>query len=209
MPFRLLSSHGSIYNIQNLDKHITYVDGAYPVKTTDNNPAGIILEAAIGERTAFIFDLKIGDTVMMSDDKRNASQVTMKIVGVIEPKDKKSEFWHGTSNSMWGNMDVDPPETPSLSVFVTNHGMTNVLAQEFPTSLVSTNWIIFLDKDQLKLWEPDELLSQIEDTDTVLSQLIPGSALFTGIRSLLPRQNSRTVWHSGHCIGHASRHCME
>ena len=194
MSLKSLSSHGSIYNIKNLENHITYVGGSYPVQAIDNNPAEIVLEAAIGERTAFIFDLKIGDTVLMSNDAKNVSQVTLKIVGVIEPKDKKSEFWHGSSNSMWGNMDVDPPETPSLSVFVTNHGMANVIAQEFPTSLVSTNWIIFLDKDQLKLWEADELLSRIEDTDTVLSQLIPGSALFTGIRSLLPKQNNRNFF---------------
>ncbi|MDA1347386.1 MAG: ABC transporter permease [Chloroflexi bacterium] len=196
-------SQGYAYNIADIDEHVDYLDGSPAGDTTSQGPLGPVVEAVVGRRTALIFDLAVGDILEMAPTLSNRSRVSLQIVGIVEPKDPQEEFWHGAAQVIFEPLPLEPtqseefevdPEEPPIPIFVTERAMIDGIGNAFPNTLITANWIIFLERERLKQWGTSDLLDRINAVDAALSQAVPGSALFTGIRSLVPEYEQRSFF---------------
>ena len=198
-----LVSRGYFHSITQLDDHVIYLEGSSPGDTVRSGPAGLVVEAVISRRSALIFDLDVGDTIVVAPAIRDPSRLFVEIVGVIDPIDVYEEFWHGAAHLFFDPLPLAPvvldgadlnPEEPPLPLFVTEKAMIDGAGRSFPNTLVTANWLFFLDKERLKEWSTTDLLDRVESMDAEVVEAIPGAALFTGIRSLVADYEQRSFF---------------
>ena len=195
-------SQGYIYNIKDLYDHVELV-GSSPGDTILEGPRGPIVEAVVGRRSALIFSLRVGDVIVMAPTINTPGRLSLEIVGIIDPLDNSDEFWHGAAQLIFDPQPLDPisledvevsEEQPPLPLFVNRSALIDGAGRTFPNSLVTVNWIVFLDKERLKQWSPSELFDRVEAVDSEVAKAIPGGALFTGIRRLITNYEERSFF---------------
>ena len=198
-----LVSRGYLHSITGLDDNVTYLQGSPPRDVVRAGPDGPVAEAVISRRSALIFDLELGDTIVMAPAIKDPGRFYVEIVGVIDPIDVYDEFWHGAAHLFFDPLPLAPvvldgvdlnPEEPPLPLFVTEKAMIDGAGRTFPNTLVTANWLFFLDKERLKQWSTSDLLGRVESMDADLVEAIPGAALFTGIRSLVADYEQRSFF---------------
>ena len=197
-----LVSRGYIYNITGLYDHVE-LNGSQAGNAVRTGPRGPIVEAVVGRRSALIFGLALGDVVVMTPSINMPGRLSLEIVGIIDPLDQRDEFWHGAAPLIFDPQPLDPivldgvevsAEQPPLPLFVTERALIDGAGRTFPNTLVTTNWIVFVDREGLKQWSPAELLDRVEAMDSEIAQSIPGGALFTGIRRLVSDYEERSFF---------------
>ena len=198
-----LVSRGYLHSITNLDDHVVYLEGSPPQDAVRAGQHGLVAEAAISRRSALIFDLELGDTIVMAPAIRDPGRFYVEIVGIIDPIDVYEEFWHGAAHLFFDPLPLAPvvldgvdvnPEEPPLPLFVTEKGMIDGAGRSFTNTLVTANWLFFLDKERLKEWSTSDLLDRVESMDAGVVEVIPGAALFTGIRRLVADYEQRSFF---------------
>lgn len=196
-------SRGYVQYLSNVEQHVSFEAGRMSTGAIVQGERGPILEAVMGTSAAELFGLSVGDLVQLTPSMGNPTMVTVEIVGIMLPDDPTEEYWQDNATLI---LDPGPlaeapdlgvaviPEEPPLVMFVTEDALINGLGAAFPGSLVSSTWFIFIDKDLMKTIPPKELVSRIDGLETALSRNIEGSALFTGISSLLRRFERRSFF---------------
>ncbi len=196
-------SRGYLYNVRNLNDHVVYRSGRPPGDTVRLSPLGRVVDAVVSRRSAVIFDLDLGDTVVMTPAVSDPIRLHLEIVGIIDAVDMSHEFWHGAAQLFFDPLPMAPvvidqvetnPEEPPLPLFVTETAMIDGVGGSFPNTLVTSNWIVFLDKERLKQWSTSDLVDRVEAVDAGLAQAIPGAALLTGIRQLVADYEERSFF---------------
>ena len=85
---------------------------------------------------------------------------------------------------------------PPIALFVTKQALIDSLGKAYPGSLVSSSWFIFIEKEPLKKIRPEELRERLDNLESGMAIRMQGSAVFTGITSLLDRFERRSFFTS-------------
>ena len=180
-------SRGYFQHLSNLQRHVTFVEGRMATDAVSAGPRGPVIEAVVGTTSARVFDLKIEDSVTLTPSIGDPTRISAKIVGIIDPIDRSEEYWHGNSGvllepqPLTGEPDLEievDPEEPPVPLFITQHAMAEGLGRAYPGTLVSSSWVVLVDKERLKGWsiaETRDSLKAIED-DVLLSMARIGRA---------------------------------
>ncbi len=197
------ASRGYFQHISNLEHHVTFQSGRMSTDEVLRDGPSPVLEAIIGTPSASIFDIEVGDEVEMTPSLSDDTRLIVRIVGVMEPTDPTEEYWQLNPNIFIDpapleelpdiGVEVDPEEPP-LAVFLTREALIEGVGESYPGTLVNSNWFVFIDKEMLKTWEKDEARARLAQLETDVSLLMPGSAVFTGITTLLNRFERRSFF---------------
>ena len=198
-----LVSRGYFQNLSNLEDHVTFVEGRMAtdeVIWTDQSPR---FEAVIGIAAKRTFDLRVGDTVIFTPSLSDPVRAVVEIVGMLEPTDPTEEYWQQSPNLYIdpvpleelpdADVEVDPEEPP-MALFVTRNALTDGVGVAYPGTLVSSNWFVSIDKEGLKKWDKDEARDRLADMESDVSNAMQGSAVFTGIETMLNRFERRSFF---------------
>ncbi len=198
-----LVSRGYFQHLSNLEDHVTFVEGRMAtddVTWVNQSPR---IEAVVGYSARRTFDLRVGDTVLFTPSITDPVRTVIEIVGMLEPADPTEEYWQ-QSPSLYidpvpleelpdADVDVDP-EDPPLALFVTREALAEGIGAAYPGTLVSSNWFVFIDKEGLKKWDKDEARGRLASMESDVSNEMQGSAVFTGIETMLNRFERRSFF---------------
>ncbi len=198
-------SRGYFQYLSNLEHHVTFLDGRMASDQVTPGPRGPIVEAVLGEVSAEVFDLQVGDEVVLTPSLGDPTRLTARVVGILEPTDPTEEYWQHNANIFIEPEPLDEapdvgvevdPEEPPLALFITREAMIEGVGKAYPGTLVSSTWFTYIDKEGLKRWSPDETSSRISAFEHELAGRMSGSAVFTGIKKLLSDFQQRSFFTS-------------
>jgi ABC-type lipoprotein release transport system permease subunit len=198
-----LVTRGYFQYLSNVENHVLFEEGRMSTGLVVAGERGPIVEAVLSTASSELFSVSVGDQLQLTPSLGNATVVTMSIVGIMSPVDEDEGFWQQNARVFLdpGPLDEAPdigvivdPEEPPLVAFLTEDALLNGIGVAFPGMLISSTWFISVDKELLKIVPPEELASRIEGMQTALAKDLQGSALFTGISSLLTRYERRSFF---------------
>lgn len=200
-----LVSRGYLQYLSNVEKHVQFTSGRAHTDTVTPTENGLHVEVMLGSTPANVFNLNVGDKLEMKPSLGTDVAIIAEIVGIIEPTDPTSDYWQQNANVFMEpapleeipdvGIEVDPEEPP-IALFVTKQALIDSLGKAYPGSLVSSSWFIFIDKEPLKKIRPEELRERLDNLESGMAIRMQGSAVFTGITSLLDRFERRSFFTS-------------
>ena len=200
-----LVSRGYFQYMSNLGEHVTFTQGRMATDSVTLEGDFPKIEAVVGVDSISAFDVEIGHTVQFTPSMSSPARVEVEIVGFIEPTDPTEEFWQQNPNLFMNpapleelpDQDVEiDPEEPPLAVFVTREAIIEGVGKAYPGTQVTSNWYVSIDKESLKTWSKDETRIRIADMESDVSLAMSGSAVFTGITTMLNRFERRSFFTS-------------
>ena len=196
-------SRGYVQYLSNMGGHVELLSGRLPTEAMAQGPRGPILEAMVGSRQARVFDLQVGDEVVLTPSLGDPVRVTATVVGVIEAIDPLDEYWSRNAEAYLNpapleeevdvEVTVDPAEPP-LSIFTTLESLIVGVGEAYPGSVASMHWNVFIDKEPLKQWSIPRTRDSIASVENEFTQALPGAAVFTGISRLLDNFERRSFF---------------
>ena len=200
-----LVSRGYLQYLSNVEQHVEFTSGRAFTDTVTPTEDGLHVEVLLGSTPANVFSLKVGDRLEMKPSLGTDVAITAEIVGIIEPVDPSADYWQQNANVFMEpapleeipdvGIEVDPEEPP-IALFVTKQALIDSLGKAYPGSLVSSSWFIFIEKEPLKKIRPEELRERLDNLESGMAVRMQGSAVFTGITSLLDRFERRSFFTS-------------
>jgi len=200
-----LVSRGYLQYLSNVEKNVEFTSGRVFTDTVTPTEDGLHVEVMLGRTPANVFSLEVGDKLEMKPSLGTDVAITAEIVGIIEPIDPSADYWQQNASVFMEpapleeipdvGIEVDPEEPP-IALFVTKQALINSLGKAYPGSLVSSSWFIFIEKEPLKRIRPEELRERLDNLESGMAIRMQGSAVFTGITSLLDRFERRSFFTS-------------
>ena len=200
-----LVSRGYFQYMSNLEEHVTFTQGRMATDSVTLEGDFPKIEAVVGVDSISAFDVEIGHTVQFTPSMSSPARVEVEIVGFIEPTDPTEEFWQQNPNLFMNpapleelpdvGVEIDPEEPP-LAIFVTHEALVEGVGKAYPGTQVTSNWFVLIDKESLKTWSKDETRIRIADMESDVSLAMSGSAVFTGITTMLNRFERRSFFTS-------------
>ena len=200
-----LVSRGYLQYLSNVEKHVEFTSGRAFTDTVTPTEEGLHVEVLLGSTPANVFSLKVGDVLEMKPSLGTDVAITAEIVGIIEPTDPTADYWQQNADVFMEpapleeipdvGIEVDPEEPP-IALFVTKQALIDSLGKAYPGSLVSSSWFIFIEKEPLKKIRPEVLRERLGNLESGMAVRMQGSAVFTGITSLLDRFERRSFFTS-------------
>ncbi|MXY22299.1 MAG: FtsX-like permease family protein [Dehalococcoidia bacterium] len=196
-------SRGYFQHMTNLEDHVTFIEGRMATDEIARNGRNPRIEAVVGYAAKRNFGLNVGDTVIFTPSLSDPTRVVIEVVGMLEATDPTEEYWLESPDlyinpvpleeTPDADVEVDPEEPP-LALFVTREALIEGVGVSYPGTLVSSNWFVFIDKENLKKWDKDEVRARLADMESEVSNVMQGSAVFTGIETMLRRFERRSFF---------------
>ncbi len=200
-----LVSRGYLQYLSNVEQNVEFVSGRAFTDTVTQTEDRFHVEVLIGTTPANVFSLKVGDKLELKPSLGTDVSIIAEIVGLIDPTDPSADYWQQNANVFMQpapleeipdvGIEVDPEEPP-IALFVTRQALLDSLGKAYPGSLVSSSWFIFIDKEPLKKIRPEELRVRLDNLENGMAVQMQGSAVFSGITSLLDRFERRSFFTS-------------
>lgn len=198
-------SRGYFQQLTHLADHVTLLSGRMAVDQVVPSRGGPTVEAIVGDQIAGVFGLAVGDRVIMTPSLNDPIRVEVEIVGIVEATDTSEEYWQGNAGVFLRPAPLDEvpdpdvevePDEPPLALFITREAMIEGVGKAYPGRLVSSNWFIFIDKENLKAWSMKEARARLDGMESDISNKLQGSAVFTGVDNILDDFEQRSFFAS-------------
>ena len=190
-------SRGYFQYLSNLESHSRFVAGRMFQNVVSTSAQGPVLEAVTGVATADNFDLKVGDVLALAPDLGFATNVSARIVGILEPADPSDEYWRFagifldptplTQAGDGGGGEAPPvgvavaSDEPPVALFVSQESMVEVIGQTYHGTLANPLWFIQVDIRRLKEWTISDALGRLQTFEDEILSAMPGSSVSSGI----------------------------
>ena len=209
LPYRALEtrmvSRGYVQYMENIEQNIVFLDGRMATNSVIEGPRGPVIEVILGKPSLDIYDLNIGDIVELTTFIDNEIRISAKITGIFEPVDSKAAFWRENSatflkpapleESVQKGVTVDPDEPP-LPFFSTQKTLTQGISKAYPGTIVSSSWLIFLDRENLKQYDVAEAKSRFANFRKDIALSLPGSFVLSIVPKVLETYEKRSLYTS-------------
>ena len=198
-------TRGYVQHLSNLESHVTFLDGRMATDAISKAARGPGIEAVISSSTAGYFNIRVNDTLTLTPSLGDVNRVTVRIVGVMTPTDPSEEYWQNNAGGYTNPEPLDEssdldiridPREPPIPLFVTNEALIGGVGEAYPGTLVRVTWYLFVDKEPLKRWSTPEARLRIERFENDLSDVMPGSAAFSGIDRLVVNFETKSFFSS-------------
>ena len=174
-----------------LEENITIEAGRVPDDSVSSGPRGPIVEAMLTAPLHRLYDVKIGDEVIVTPFIDEPVRVTAKIVGIASRDDPESEYWQSTFSGLFvAPPELEPPPfppepPPPLAFLVQQNIMVDTLADAYPGTLIDANWLTYMDKEELKQMSSSDTRQTLEDLDNELTDVVRVHTITTGLKTIL------------------------
>jgi ABC-type multidrug transport system fused ATPase/permease subunit len=177
---------GYLRSLTNLEDHVTFVDGRMATGDIVQGPEGPLIEGVIDSSSALEMNLRVGDSLVLTQSRLDPTAITASVVGVFRPTDLRDEFWQ----HYWvvlGDMD-------NAGLFVTRDVLLDGLGKTYPGGIVSSLWSIYVDKERLKDWSISEGRSRLAAFQETLSLRMTRSTVISGIDTMFKDFEERSFF---------------
>ena len=187
---RVPVSRGYFQHLSNLGANARLVHGRMAEDRVTEGPTEPVVEAVIG-RPSFEsgwFDLSVGDMLTVSRGLGDAGKISVRIVGVYEPRADAVAYWDFADVFFDpAPLEDGPPpgitvvaDEPPLPLFVGRSALVATISDAYPNTLIDPISLVVTDKERLAGLSVDEVETMLADFETEIVRALPGSIVAHG-----------------------------
>tara|TARA_Y100000590_G_scaffold278529_1_gene312687 strand:+ start:21214 stop:24903 length:3690 start_codon:yes stop_codon:yes gene_type:complete len=209
LPYRPLEtrmvSRGYLQFMEDIDQNIVFVEGEMASDEIKQGESGPLIEVIIGSPSLNIFDVKVNDVIELTTFIDSEITISAKITGIFDPVDSKSPYWRENSDTFLKPAPLEDaveqgvmvdPEEPPLPFFVTENTLIDSISNSFPGTLVSSSWLLFLDRENLKKYDVQDGKLRFANFREDISLSLPGSFILSIVPKVLETYETRSLYTS-------------
>ena len=161
-------------------EHTRLVAGRWPNGVAGTAEDGSLsLEAALGAPAADSLGWSPGAAVTLFPfGTDSAERVTIRVVGIVEPKNPKEIYWLSNLSAFRIMAEDDQVLVP---IYVPEEGFFSGLGAQYPMLLSTYRWYVFLDAASLRSNTAVQVREDLETLEADLSRLFPRSLAFSSL----------------------------
>ena len=198
------ASRAYFRSFSNLEHHVRFVSGRMAEDTVSPAAEGVAMEAVIGTAASRMFGLTVGTEIPLVTSVSNPTAITAKIVGIVEALDPNEDYWQLGPGLFLDppppeeppegvELDYDPGEPP-VPLFATRTALIDGVGGTYASTLVTSLWFIFTEKEELKRWSLGELRERLDGLERDVAASMPGSDIATRLDDILLQLERRSFF---------------
>jgi putative ABC transport system permease protein len=167
----------SFWSFDKLDDLTDVVAGRMPSDSVWDEPSkGRLLEVAVGAEAATRMDLNLGDEIKFYEEL-----ITVRVVGILSPKDPTADVWWGDDLLLPFNIRKETGLSQTDTIFISLLVSPEMMQAELPSHKMYRRFL--LDLDAIDVQNADVMCENLVKLETNLNSL--GSKLVTGLVELI------------------------
>jgi putative ABC transport system permease protein len=167
----------SFWSFEELGSLTDILEGRMPADAAWDEPMkGRVLEVAIGAEAADQMELALGDEIKFYD-----APVTVRIVGILSPKDPNAGIWWGDNRLLPFNIQRETGITQTDTVFISMLIPPEVMIAELPSH--EMYWRVFIDRESIGVENADILRDRLVKLESNINS--QGGSIVTGLVELI------------------------
>lgn len=173
---------GRPFFLTDFQEHSRLVAGRWPNREPETDDAGRLrLEVAVGEKTAAAMLWEVGsEAVILPYPSDLFEQISIAIVGIVEPVDAEAEYWMGFpthfSPREYGEVILMPLYVPEAAFF-------DGLGARYPTLVGDYGWHLYLDTGVLTGDLVQSTREAINGLEADINKRVPRSLTLTRLEN--------------------------
>ena len=168
---------GRPFFLTDFERHTRLAAGRWPRAAPVLHPAGLELEAVLGERSAFFMGIEAGDQVFILPFRDDPGErIALNVVGTVEPLDTDDEYWMG-SPSYFTIQDYN--DTPLIPFYVPEAAFFGGLGAKYPSLVGDYEWFLYLDTSVLTVDTVQSTRNAVVGLETDINKRFPRSTTLT------------------------------
>ena len=176
-PPPVTSLSGRPFFMTGFPDHTLLVKGSWPQEPGKSGPAGVELQAVVGQQAAREMGYKVGDRIFITPFRSSPEErIELHIVGTVSPVDPRDEFWLGYptqfSKQIVGEMFVVP-------AYITEDDFLQVIGSRFPTLIGDFGFNVFVDPSRITAQDVKATQESLNTLETDLNKSYPRTFVLT------------------------------
>jgi putative ABC transport system permease protein len=167
----------SFWSFEGLEHLTEILEGRMPAAQASDEPSkGRVLEVAIGSEASVQMELALGDEIKFYEES-----VTIRIVGILSPKDPNAGVWWGDSRLLPFNIQRETGLSQTDTVIISMMISPEVMIAELPSH--EMYWRVLLDTEAIDVRSADLLQERLVKLEASLNS--QGGSVVTGLVELI------------------------
>ena len=167
----------SFWSFEHLGNLAELLEGRMPADAAWDEPTkGRILEVVVGAEAANQMELALGDEIKFYD-----APVTVRIVGILSPKDPNAGIWWGDNRLLPFNIQRETGINQTDTVFISMLLPPEVMIAELPSH--EMYWRVLIDRESISVENADILRDRLVKLESNINS--QGGSIVTGLVELI------------------------
>lgn len=158
-------------------EHSRLVEGNWPQEPGESGPAGVELQAVIGQLAASEMGVAVGSKLYITPFRSSPQErIVLTIVGLAVPLDPRDDFWLGYPSQFGRQIVGDMYVYPA---YVSEEDFLGVIGRRFPTLIGDFGFNVFVDPSRITARDVQSTQESLEGLETGLNKSYPRTFTFT------------------------------
>ena len=158
-------------------EHSRLVEGSWPQEPGGSGPAGVELQAVMGQQAASELGVGVGSKLYITPFRSSPQErIVLTIVGLATPLDRRDEYWLGYPSQFGRQLVAEMYVYPA---YVTEEDFLSVIGRRFPTLIGDFGFNVFVDPSRITARDVESTRESLEGLETDLNKSYPRTFTFT------------------------------
>ncbi|MBN4064627.1 FtsX-like permease family protein [Dehalococcoides mccartyi] len=173
-----------LHRFDNFLEEVDLIAGRAPESAIVQTETHVIAEVVVPAKRAETLNVGLGDEIWLSPSPADPPYLSVKIVGLFEPKDIDAEFWLGLGPEILEPGRPSPGAREMLPLLFTRDGLFNSVTGG-SASIGTNRWLIELDPVLLERQSPAFTAEQVSSVGHELRRGLPESRAISALENPL------------------------
>ena len=163
---------------------VEITDGQAPLSSLERLDTHVVAEGLVPTKRADQLGIGVGDEIWLTTKPGDLPYLMVRVVGLFEPEDIRSDFWLGLAPEVLAPGRPGPEARFRLPLFLTREALFGALTGG-PAAIGTNRWLVQLDADLLERQSPTFTAEQVDSVGHELRRGLPESRAISALENPL------------------------
>ncbi len=163
---------------------VEITDGQAPLSSLERLDTHVVAEGLVPTKRADQLGIGVGDEIWLTTKPGDLPYLMVRVVGLFEPVDIRSDFWLGLAPEVLAPGRPGPEARFRLPLFLTREALFGALTGG-PAAIGTNRWLVQIDADLLERQSPTFTTEQVDSVGHELRRGLPESRAISALENPL------------------------
>ncbi len=163
---------------------VEITDGQAPLSSLERLDTHVVVEGLVPTKRADQLGIGVGDEIWLTTKPGDLPYLMVRVVGLFEPEDIRSDFWLGLAPEVLAPGRPGPEARFRLPLFLTREALFGALTGG-PAAIGTNRWLVQFDADLLERQSPTFTAEQVDSVGHELRRGLPESRAISALENPL------------------------
>ena len=163
---------------------VEITDGQAPLSSLERLDTHVVAEGLVPTKRADQLGIGVGDEIWLTTKPGDLPYLMVRVVGLFEPEDIRSDFWLGLAPEVLAPGRPGPEARFRLPLFLTREALFGALTGG-PAAIGTNRWLVQFDADLLERQSPTFTAEQVDSVGHELRRGLPESRAISALENPL------------------------